>query len=457
MTRHRDIVVPKGDYTIRRARVPAVFLPVPVAGAVRDHEGSVLVDLRIEKGRIAAVTPSPVSPPGGGAEVDVEGRMVWPALIDMHTHLDKGEVIPRVQPDGSLDTGANGTAADRAFWTYDDMRARMDFALRCAYAQGVSAIRTHLDSNNELAGRSWSVFRDLREAWAGRILLQGVGLAPLDYFLTEEGEKLADLVADSGGVLGGVTDGIGSDWSDATGVLKEALGRFFTLAEERGLDVDIHVDQTDDPALFTLPMIAEATIERGFAGKVVCGHCVNLALQPDEVIERTVRLCREAGLDIVTLPEPMMYLQDRRPGRGPRWRGVTAANELLAGGVPVAIGGDNCRDAWFAYGDHDMVGTFRQAVRILHLDHPIDQAPGMAGPVPAAMIRAGDLGSIAVGGEARLILFPARNLNELMCRPQSDRIVIDRGRVVTDALPDYAELDAILGVGAPAPMERRAG
>src|SRR5690606_24384399 len=128
--------------------------------------------------------------------------------------------------------------------------------------------------------------------------------------------------------------------------------------------------------------------------------------------------------------------------------------ELLAGGVPVAIGGDNCRDAWFAYGDHDMVGTFRQAVRILHLDHPIGHAPGMAGPVPAGMIRAGDLGSIAIGGEARLILFSARNLNELMCRPQADRIVIDRGRVVEEALPDYAELDAILGAGV---MEAEGG
>jgi cytosine deaminase len=110
-------------------------------------------------------------------------------------------------------------------------------------------------------------------------------------------------------------------------------------------------------------------------------------------------------------------------------------------GIPVAIAGDNCRDPFHAYGDHDMVDTSRQAVRILHLDHPFADAAAMAGPVPQVIIRAGQLGTIAKGGPARLILFNARTLNELMCRPQSDRLVIDRGRRVFAELPDYGDLD----------------
>jgi cytosine deaminase len=112
-------------------------------------------------------------------------------------------------------------------------------------------------------------------------------------------------------------------------------------------------------------------------------------------------------------------------------------------GIPVAIAGDNCRDPFHAYGDHDMVDTFRQAVRILHLDHPFADAAAMAGPVPQAIIRAGQLGTIAKGGPARLILFNARTLNELICRPQSDRLVIDRGRRVSAELPDYGDLDSV--------------
>ncbi len=90
-----------------------------------------------------------------------------------------------------------------------------------------------------------------------------------------------------------------------------------------------------------------------------------------------------------------------------------------------------------------MVDTFRQAVRILHLDHPFGDAVAMAGPVPQAIIQAGQLGTIAKGGPARFILFNARTLNELMCRPQSDRLVIDRGRRGSAELPDYCDLDGV--------------
>jgi cytosine deaminase len=90
-----------------------------------------------------------------------------------------------------------------------------------------------------------------------------------------------------------------------------------------------------------------------------------------------------------------------------------------------------------------LVSTFRQAVRILHLDHPFADAASVIGPVPQAIIRAGPLGTIAQGRPARFILFNARTLNELMCRPQSDRLVIDRGRQVSAELPDYSDLDGI--------------
>ena len=65
-----------------------------------------------------------------------------------------------------------------------------------------------------------------------------------------------------------------------------------------------------------------------------------------------------------------MYLQDRTPGRTPRWRGVTVIQEMRRRGIRVAAAGDNCRDSFYAYGDHDVLDTFRQAVRIAHLDHP---------------------------------------------------------------------------------------
>jgi cytosine deaminase len=319
----------------------------------------------------------------------------------------------------------------------------MEFGLRCAYAHGVAAIRTHLESHAGQAEIGWGVFRDLRAQWADRIVLQAAALVPLDAFRGDYGIRLADIVAASGGILGGVTRASGGVHSGLLEDVDPLLDTLFRLAAERGLDVDLHVDESGDTAAAALPRIAQAVLRNGFRGKVVCGHCCSLALQPDETIRTTLELCAAAGIAVVTLPTVNMYLQDRTPGRTPRWRGVTPVQEMRRVGIRVAIAGDNCRDPFHAYGDHDMVDTFRQAVHILHLDHPFGDAPALATAIPAEIIGVVPLGRITIGAPARLVLFNARTLTELICRPQSDRIIIDRGRRVAGELPDYAELDAI--------------
>ena len=445
MARHQQIEIPtEGPYLLARARVPSVFLDTVPQGVVPDAEGSCLLDIRVVQGRVASILPAGAAPAEGMPVVDVEGRQVWATLLDIHTHLDKGQVIPRATPDGTLDGGMTGTFEDRKRWTHEDLRTRIGFGLRCAYAHGVSMIRTHLDSQEGNAAMSWQVFTELRAEWAGRVELQAVGLVPLTFFRTDYGAKLADLVQQSGGVLGGTTDAIGHYDGARNEELVALLDKFLTVAGERGLDVDMHVDQSDDVTAFSLPLIAEAVLRSRFRGRVLAGHCVNLALVAEAEMARAIALCREAGIAVATMPTPMIYLQDRRPGRTPRWRGVTAVHELLDAGIPVAIGGDNCRDAWFPFGDHDMLDTLQQTVRIAQLDAPFARAVAMAGPVPSDIVREPSAGRILPGQPARFILFSARTLNEVMCRPQSERIVVNHGRRVTDPLPDYAELDAIM-------------
>ena len=438
--RHEEVTIPAGPYCLRRARVPYCFLLADVLGAAPDSDGSCLLDIGIGNGRVVQLAAAASDSTFQGSDIDLEGRMIWPTLVDMHAHLDKGEVIPRVQPDGTLNRAAILNATDQANWSDEDLRRRMGFSLRCAYVQGVSAIRSHLDYRGNATEKSWNVFQALRNEWNARIKLQAAGLALLELYSTPAGVNFADLIARNGGILGGVTDVL-ADPHPAKGDIDRLLDNFFEIAGNRGLDVDLHTDQTANPELFHLPNIAKAVIRTGFIGKVVVDHCVNLALQPDDVARETIQLCAEAGLAFVTLPTSMLYLQDRTPGRTPRWRGVTLVHEIRAAGIPIALAGDNCRDSWYPYGDHDMVDIFRHGVRIFQLDHPVDQTPAMVGPVPASIIGRPNIGSITQGAEARLILFRARTLNEILSRPQSDRIVLDRGRRIVDPLPDYTELD----------------
>ena len=121
-----------------------------------------------------------------GADVDLRGSLVWPTLLDMHTHIDKGHTCERSRNhDGSLDGAGVSVERDEVFWSEVELRRRMEFALRTAYAHGTCAIRTHLMSAGRQASLTWPVFAQLRSEWAGRVELQGVALVVLAFFRDE--------------------------------------------------------------------------------------------------------------------------------------------------------------------------------------------------------------------------------------------------------------------------------
>jgi cytosine deaminase len=432
--------VPTGDYWLRRARVPAAMLS-PIAAPV-DDEGNVLVDLKIADGRIAAIVAAGAAPDG----VDLDGGQVWPGLVDAHVHLDKTQIWPRAANADGTHAGARAaTGADRANWSEDDIRARFEFGLECAYAHGTVAMRTHIDSYWPHARIGWRVFREMRDRWTGRIALQAVSICPPSRFLGDEGTALADEVAESGGVLGMVTNGLGEPDAPTPAGLQAQIDHFFSLAEARDLALDVHLDESGDISATTLRLVAETALRRKFRRPIQCGHCCALAVQPEAEARETIRLVAEAGIAIVVLPMCNMYLQGRTAQTTPRWRGVTLVHELRAAGVAVSFASDNCRDPFYAYGDYDMVEVHREAVRIAQLDHPFGAWAGSVSAVPAASLGLVGLGRIAVGATADLLLFRARGMTELLARPQSDRVILRAGRVLDAALPDFRRLDPIVG------------
>ncbi len=373
-----------------------------------------------------------------GEVIDMGGAIALPAFVDMHTHLDKGHIWPRAaNPDGTFMGALTTVGADRiANWAAEDVEARMDFALRAAYAHGTRAIRTHIDSLQPQAGISFPVFRRMREKWAGKIELQASCLVSIDrVFRDGEFPEIAAIVAESGGVLGAVTYPVPD--------LAERLDDFFHFAKLYDLDADFHVDETDDPKSDTLRVVAEKVIEHGFARKVTVGHCCSISNMPEDVADSIIAKVAKAGLHVVSLPMCNMYLQDRHAGRTPRWRGVTMVHELKAAGVSVSFASDNTRDPFYAYGDLDMIEVMREATRICQLDHSGEtwvrsfltepaEACGFAAP------------SLAPGAPADIVITRARSWTELFARPQSDRIVLRGGDPIDRTLPDYAELDHLM-------------
>ena len=388
-------------------------------------------DITIEGGRIVAEM---------GERVDMKGAMVFPAFIDLHTHLDKSQIWSRApNPDGTSDSARQAVAADRtARWSATDVRRRMEFALRSAFAHGTRAIRTHLDSLPPQHAISFGVFRELRAAWAGRIELQAVNLCSVDVLgdAAAFGE-IVDEVAASDGVLGCIVMPHPELRPRLIGLLDEAA--------RRGMAVDLHVDETGDPSVANLRDVAECVLETGFDGAVTVGHCCSLAVQEEAEALATLDIVARAGLRVVSLPMCNLYLQGRGTARTPRWRGITLVHEMKERGISVSFASDNTRDPFYAYGDLDMLEVMREATRIGHLDHADSdwthafttnpaRAAGFATP------------SLEAGAPADLVICKARSWTELFARPQSDRIVLRGGRPIDRTLPDYAELDDLMAL-----------
>ncbi|MCC3464941.1 MAG: cytosine deaminase, partial [Microcoleus sp. PH2017_06_SFM_O_A] len=217
------------NYLLKNGRVPESLLEMKSiansASAITTtaDRNFCLVDLEIANGAIAQIIPTgteSLSQLGDIPMVDLQGGLIFPCHADA-----------------------------QKYWNAEDVYRRMQFGLQCSYAHGTKAIRTHIDSAGEQGTVSLAVFTALQAEWRDRLILQAVSLVSLDYFLTPEGEKLADKIAQIGGILGGVAY-MNPD-------LDKQLDRVFSLAQERGLNLDFHTDETDDPESTTLREVAK--------------------------------------------------------------------------------------------------------------------------------------------------------------------------------------------------------
>jgi len=323
----------------------------------------------------------------------------------------------------------------------EDVRARMDFALRCAFHHGTGAVRTHLDSLGKQSDISWPVFSELREEWKGRIELQASALFPLSAVWEDPADfrNILKNVTKHGGMLGAVI----YRGDPLTDQVDKALDEFIDAAQANGLELDFHVDESASPDARSLEKIADAVLRKNYRGRVLAGHCCSLALMEDADRARVIEKLAAAKIAVVSLPMCNLYLQDRISGRTPRWRGVAPLHELDVAGVSTMVASDNTRDPFYAYGDLDGVEVLREATRILHFDHSARPWLSSLTTRPAAQMGLADAGRLAAGLPADFILFSARTLNEWLCRPQTDRLVLIGGKASKTSLPDYAELDRL--------------
>jgi len=391
-------------------KLEALRIPPRLRGfAAGDAE---VFDVSLDGAQVAAIEPS--RQPARGTLLS--------APVDAHTHIDKNYTVRDVgAAEGNLFAAIERTAAHRAGWTAEALRARMERALGEAWRAGTRALRTHLDWIGDDPPASLAVLEALRAQWQDRIALQFVALVPLDVYADlAAGERIAQAVQRAGGVLGAFVyrnDGI-----------VHKLGRVFDLAQQYQLALDFHVDEGLDADATGLRSIAQLAIARGLHGRVVCGHACSLSVQEERFARETLALCVRAGLHLVALPTTNLYLQGAWD-RTPVPRGITRIREAAALGLRASLATDNVQDAFYPYGGYDLVETFGLGVQMAHLAPAVDWLDAIT-VSPARALGLAWNGRIAPGCPADLVLLAACDDHELLDASGRRRTVIRAGRTL---------------------------
>ena len=304
----------------------------------------------------------------------------------------------------------------------------MERALQDAYQHGTRAMRTHLDWDNGTVPVALGVFELLRHQWRGRITLQCVSLTALDKFdSAEAGQPTARELARlnrEGDTQAGQAALLGA-FVYRNQDMRPKLQRVFDLAREHDLKLDFHVDEGLHIDAVGLRMIAELTIANGYQGKVTCGHCCSLAVQPLAEAQATLKLCQQAGIYLIALPTTNLYLQGAWDST-PVERGITRLKEAVAHEIPASIATDNVADGFYPYGSYDLLASYALGVQMAHLS-PADVALATVTTHPAIAMGLPWDGKIAVGCPADLVLLAATNPYELIDRVGQQRQVIRAG------------------------------
>lgn len=387
------------------ARLPGVLVPAALIAAADRFGGQLYSDclagdLVLREGRAVALEPATAQP----------SRLVLPKFTEPHVHLDKCHTIDRMQGiGGGLGDAIAAQAQDRRTWTAEDIRRRAGRGLQELLSAGCATVRTHVDwgisPDPAAAPLAWDILRELKEETPARVILQRAALTGADMMADiSYARACARRVAQSGGVLGAFV--LGQPERQA-GILNT-----FRAAEEAGLALDFHVDEGLAPGLDGLEMIADAALETGFQGPVLCGHACSLMNHTDEDVQRIAEKLARAGISVAALPATNLYLQGRSAGTPDR-RGLTRTHELQAAGVNVVLGTDNVRDAFCPLGSHDPLATLSLAALAAHLDPPFGSHLPM---ITTGARKALGLAPVTVDGAAigDLQLFDALSVTDIL-------------------------------------------
>lgn len=367
----------------------------------------------------------------GKKEIDAGGKLVAPTFIDPHLHLDKALISEVVgeNKSGTLAEAIEIIWNKKKKYTIDDIVERAGRVIQWAVSHGTTFLRTHVDVDSIGGLKPLEGLLEVRKTYKDLVDIQIVAFPQEGIIQDAPTEKLMRKAMEMGAdVVGGMPYNEMTD-DDSKKHIQYAL----RLAKEFDADIDMHVDETDDPGARTLQYLAATAIKDGYKGRVTAGHTCALAAYDDSYAAKVINLLKQADMNMITNPATNLMLQGRRD-KQPIRRGITRVKELIEAGINVCYGQDCLKDTFYpTFGQADMleVGLITAHAVQFSMPEEIETLFNMPTVNAAKVLRLKDYG-IAVGNTASFNVIDAETVQEAF-RTQADRLyVIKRGKIVAE-------------------------
>lgn len=373
-------------------------------------DGSPL-SLAVAEGRIARLGAD-LGPLDGVERIDLGGQLLLPGFVDGHIHLDKSFVGDRWHPHQAAGSLRERLAVEkRELALAPPIVERADALIRQAVSFGTVAMRSHVDVDATTGLTNLHAVMEAREKWRGIVDIELVAF-PQAGVMSCPGtaDVLEAAIRDGADVIGGI------DPTTLDGDAEGQLNVVFGIAERHGVKVDIHLHEPGLQGIEQLRRIADRTCAAGLQGRVSVSHAYALGQVPDDEVERIAADLARAGVSILT--------------NAPGDHAFPPILRLRAAGVNVFAGNDNIRDAWWPYGNADML---QRAMLIgyrsgFYSDEDLNVALAMATTAGAAVMEKRDYG-LAVGNEATFIVLDAPNAAAAVAAVPARRQMVRRGQL----------------------------
>ncbi len=390
------------------------------------REKDSLVDIGLKNEKIALISEK--IDEESDLEIDARGNLVIPPFIDPHIHLDKVNIVDVVRPNqsGTLQEAIEIIWDKKARYTDEDIVKRSEEVIKMAISNGTLKLRTHVDVDTIGGLKPLSGIVALKEKYKDIVDLQIIAF-PQEAIIKDPGcEKLMwDAMEAGADIVGGMPA-----HEDTPEDSKKHIEICFDIAEKYDADVDMHIDETDDPFYRTLEMLADETIKRGWEGRVTAGHTCALAAYDDHYASYVIHKVKKARINIITNPVTNLMLQGRQD-KQPIRRGITRVKELLQAGINVSFGQDCIKDTFYPFGSADMleVALITAHAAQMSLPEEIEKVFDMITFDAARILRIEDYG-IEIGNPADLVILNTDNVKDAI-RLQPERLyVIKSGKTI---------------------------